>query len=380
VIRRSTRRTCRPWRGSTELRSDSIAVRRLAAQRLVGKPFEAPVDVVRHLLAVQSQDYPNAKWAVGQRLVGARAAEAELDRALDAGEIVRTHVLRPTWHFVAPEDLRWLLALTAPRVRQASAYQFRLLEIDHSVAARSRKVIEKALAGGVSLTRDELKRKLEEDGVLGSPLRLGYLIIDAELEGVVCSGPRHGKRQTYALLEERLPPAQPRERDEALAELARRYVESHGPAQAADLAWWSGLTLADARIALESATAPLVKEQHGGRAFWASPTQPVPSFRPPVVHLLPNYDELLVAFRDRSDAFDPDLPPVSRVPQVILGHVIVRDGLVIGAYRRRDIEGRTTLEIDLAVELSSHERAAATAAVDRFADFVGRPVDVAGLD
>jgi hypothetical protein len=336
--------------------------------------------VVRHLLAVQSQDYPNAKWAVGQRLRGARATDVGLDRAFDAGEIVRTHVLRPTWHFVAPEDLRWLLALTGPRVHQASGYQYRLLEIDAALAARARAVFEEALRGGVALTREELGARMIEAGIEAKGLRLAYLVGHAELEAVICSGPRRGKRQTYALVEERIPPARARTRDEALAELATRYVEGHGPAQAADLAWWSGLTLADARIALESATPPLVREQHSERTVWASPTQPVESFRSPVVHLLPNYDELLVAFRDRTDAFDPDLPPDSRVPQVILGHVIVRDGLVIGAYRRRDIEGRTTLEIDLAIELDSPERAAVKAAVDRFAAFVGRPVDAAGLD
>jgi hypothetical protein len=288
--------------------------------------------------------------------------------------------MRPTWHFVAAEDLRWLLALTAPRVRQASASQFRLLEIDEVTTARSRIAIERALRGGAALTRDELKQKLEEDGVLGSALRLGYLIIDAELEGVVCSGPRKGKRQTYALLEERLPPAAARTRDEALAELARRYVESHGPAQVADLAWWSGLTLADARRALESASPPLVPELVGERTFWAAPSAPAPRLRASTVHLLPNYDELLVAFRDRTDAFDPELPPESRVPQVILGHVVIRDGLVIGAYRRRDVDGRTTLDIHLADGLDSRARAGVRAAVDRLAAFVRRSVEVTGLD
>jgi winged helix DNA-binding protein len=327
---------------------------------------------------VQSQDYPNAKWAVAQRL--GCATEAELDRAFDAGEIVRTHVMRPTWHFVAPEDLGWLLELTKGRVHQANAYQYRLLEIDRDVTARSRKVIERALRGGVSLTREELRRKLEEDGVLGSGLRLGYLIIDAELEGVVCSGPRHGKRQTYALLEERLPTAPARTRDEALAELGRRYVEGHGPAQAADLAWWSGLTVADARTALESASPPLVRETVGERTFWVSPSAPQAAFDSPVVHLLPNYDELLIAFRDRTDHMDPALPSAARVAQVVLAHIVVRDGLVVGGYRRRDERSVTTLSIDRLVELDEAETAGLRAAADAFAAFVGRPVEVTGLD
>jgi len=329
---------------------------------------------------VQSQDYPNAKWAVGQRLVGARATEAELDRAFDAGEIIRTHVLRPTWHFVAPEDLRWLLALTGPRVHQASGYQYRLLEIDAALAARARAVIEKALRGGVALTRDELGARMIEAGIEAKGLRLAYLVGHAELEAVICSGPRRGKRQTYALVDERIPPARPRTRDEALAELARRYVEGHGPAQVADLAWWSGLTRADARIALESATPPLVRERHGDRTFWLSPMQPVPRFRPPVVHLLPNYDELLIAFRDRTDAMDPALPPPARVAQVVLAHIVVRDGLGVAGYRRRDEKSTTMVSIDQLVELDSAEKAGIRAAADRFEAFLGRPVELTGLD
>ena len=329
---------------------------------------------------MQSQDYPNAKWAVGQRLVGARASEAELDRAFDAGEIIRTHVLRPTWHFVAPEDLRWLLALTAPRVHLASGYQYRLLEIDAALAARARAVIEKALRGGVALTRDELGARMIEAGIEAKGLRLAYLVGHAELEAVICSGPRRGKRQTYALVDERIPPARPRTRDEALAELARRYVEGHGAAQVADLAWWSGLTRADARMALESATPPLVRERHGDRTFWWSPMQPVPRFRPPVVHLLPNYDELLIAFRDRTDAMDPALPPPARVAQVVLAHIVVRDGLAVAGYRRRDEKATTMVSIDQLVELDSAEKAGVRAAVDRFAAFLGRPVELTGLD
>jgi len=315
---------------------------------------------------------------VGQRVDG--ALETDLDRAFDAGEIVRTHVMRPTWHFVAPEDLRWLLSLTAPRVHQASAYQYRQLGLDAPTRARGRRVIEKALRGGASMIREELGAALSKAGIDADGLRLTYFVMDAELEGVVCSGPRRGKRHTYALLEERIPPTPARRRDEALAEIGRRYVEGHGPAQVADLAWWSGLTVADARIALESATPPLVREQLGDRTLWASPTQPAPRFRSPVVHLLPNYDELLIAFRDRTDAMDPALPPPARVTQVILAHIIVRNGLGVAGYRRRDEKALTRLSIDLLVALDPAEKAALRAAADRFATFLGRPVETVGLD
>ncbi len=335
--------------------------------------------MVRGLLAVQSQDYPNAKWALAQRT--ARASEAELDRAFDAGEFVRTHVMRPTWHFVAPEDLRWLLELTAPRVRQASAYQYRLLEIDPPLVKRVARIVERALRGGVALTRDELGVRIREAGIEAAGPRLAYLVGDGELGGLICSGPRRGKRQTYALLEERLPPTRARTRDEALAELGRRYVEGHGPAQIADLAWWSGLTVADARRALEAASPPLVRETVGERAFFVSPSAATPQLPGgPLVHLLPNYDELLIAFRDRTDAMDPGLPPPARVAQVVLAHVVVRDGLVVGGYRRRDEAGRTVLAVDPLVDLDSVARTAIRTAGQRFAAFLGRPVEVAGLD
>lgn len=290
--------------------------------------------------------------------------------------------MRPTWHFVDPADIRWLLALTAQRVHQASAYQYRQLELDATTRARGRSAIEGALRGGKALTREELGAALTAAGFPASGLRLIYFLVDAEQEAVVCSGPRRGKRQTYALLEERVPPARPRERDEALAEIARRYVEGHGPAQVADLAWWSGLTTSDARKGLELATPPLVVERVGERTFWADPAGPsgAADIDGPVVHLLPNYDELLIAFRDRTDAADPGLPPAARVAQVILAPVIVRDGLVVGGWRRTDEGASVRVEPNLLVALQRTEQAALDAAYGRFESFLGRPVVVPGRD
>ncbi len=353
------------------------------AQRLVGPPYASAPGAVRGLLAVQSQDYAGAKWALGQRVAG--ATEAEIDRAFDAGEIIRTHVMRPTWHFVAPEDLRWLLALTAPRVHQASAYQYRQLEIDDAVAGRAADVFRRALAGGVALTREELGRALGEAGITGNGMRIGYLLSHAELEAIVCSGPRRGRRQTYALLEERVPPSPVVPRDAALAELARRYVEGHGPAQAIDLSWWSGLTLRDARLALEAATPPLVRETIDGRAFYAASSGSegaagLSGPATPIVHLLPNYDELLIAFRDRSDAMDPALPPPARVAAEILNHVIVRDGLGVGGWRRKDGGRQIQVELNPLVPLTMGDREAVRAALDRLSQFLARPVVATGLD
>jgi len=231
-----------------------IVAERLHAQRLTGQPFESAVRAVRWMGAVQSQDYEGAKWALGQRTQGTTAAE--LDLLFDQGGILRTHLLRPTWHFVAPEDVRWLLELTGPRIRRALAFRYRQVEIDDEQIARAESAITSALAGGRHLTRSELGEVLAQAGISPEGQRLPHLIMAAELDGLVASGPRRGKQFTYALLEERTPRARRLDLDEAVVELTRRYFLSHGPAQVLDFVWWSGLT---ARERAGASTAPALR-------------------------------------------------------------------------------------------------------------------------
>lgn len=220
-----------------------ILTRRLFAQRIAGDPFERPEDMVRWLVGVQSQDYAGASWSVGQRVGG--ATDDAVAAAFDDGRILRTHVLRPTWHFVAPEDLRWMLALTGPRIAGAMASYNRKMELTRAVFARANRAIERALRDGRHLTRAELKTHLERARIGTSGLnRLAHIVMQAEIDGVVCSGPRVGNQFTYALLEERVPACRAWDRDEALGELAKRYFRSRSPATVHDFAWWSGLTAA----------------------------------------------------------------------------------------------------------------------------------------
>lgn len=363
---------------------EGIAQRRLAAQRLVGAPLPTAADAVRNLLAVQSQDYPSAKWGLAQRVAG--ATDSQLDRDFDAGALLRLHVMRPTWHFVAPEDLRWLAALTGARVHHACAHQHRQLEIDGPLARRAADVFEGVLAGGTALTRDELGGHLRAAGIEATGLRLIYLVLHAEVEAILCSGPRRAGKQTYALVDERVPPAPRRTRDEALAELASRYLAGHGPAQDVDLAWWSGLTLVDARRALAAAERTLDREVIGDRTFWSAgdgtstSTADRRQGHHPTVNLLPNFDELLVAFGDRRDALDPALPSAARAADEILSHVIVRDGLVVGRWRRSLAARAVTVSLERRVALGSEELGLLAAAVERYAAFLGRPVEATGLD
>src|SRR4051812_34415361 len=206
---------------------DEICRRRLAGQFLTTPGPETGAEVVRALGAVQAQDYAGAKWAVAQRTTG--RSDAEIERELETGRILRTHVMRPTWHFVTPADIRWLIELTAGRVKAINASYHRQLGLDAATVARSNEVIAKSLQGGRFLTRAELGKALEQAGIDTAGLRVGFLTGAAELDAIICSGPRLGKQFTYALLEERAPQAKSLPREQALAELARRYFTSHGP-------------------------------------------------------------------------------------------------------------------------------------------------------
>src|SRR6266545_1542507 len=239
---------------------------RLHNQRLSQTNLTNPAEVVNWLGAVQSQDFTGAKWAIGLRTSG--LTEADVDRAFAEGSILRTHVMRPTWHFVTPADIRWMLALTAPRVRALLAYNDRQLEIDKVTLKKSDDVLAKTLGGGKQLTRLELGTALQKSKINTDDLRLTHLVMHAELSGVICSGARQGKQFTYALLEERVPPAKVLEHDEAVVELARRYFTSHGPAILKDFIWWSGLSSIDAKRGLEAIKPELEHEVINDETYW----------------------------------------------------------------------------------------------------------------
>lgn len=372
-----------------------IATRRLRSQRLAGNPLDTADEVVGWLGAVQAQDYTAAVWALGQRTRDATAADVH--RLFDAGTLVRTHLLRPTWHLVLPDDLRWLLALTAPRLRTALAGRWRELEIGPGVMSRAQDTFAGALAGGRQLTRTELGAALRAAGIAPDGQRLPHLIMAAELDALVVSGPRRGHDFTYMLMDDRVPAAAPLSPEEALGRLAQRYFRSRGPAQLQDFAWWAGTTLDGARRGVAAAGDSLASELIDGKPYWdadpgsdavlvpvaaASAPGPAPppprTSRAPVAHLLPNFDELTVAYRDRSAAdhpdgrFDPDLFAFGS----ILGNVLVIGGRVRGAWRRVVRPRSVRVQVRLLDPLSPAERAAVARAAERMSRFLERPVDI----
>ncbi len=357
-----------------------IARRRLHNQHIALAVFEEPTDVVEWLGAVQAQDYTGARWAVGQRIRGPKSTDAAIEQALDEGAILRTHLMRPTWHFVASADIRWMLALTGPRVNTANAYYYRQLELDDTTLRRTNDLLAKALQGGTQggthLTRTELASELQQGGIATQgALRLAYIMMRAELDGIVCSGPRRGKQFTYALLDERAPQARNLERDEALATLVGRYFTSHGPATVQDFVWWSGLTAADARAGLAMLASQITHEVVGGQTYWFAPSAPPAQDMSPTVHLLPNFDEYLVGYKDHSPVIDStNQAKLNARNNELFSHMIIIDGEIAGTWKRTLKRDTVIIERTTFAPPTEDETRACAVAAERYGRFVGLPV------
>jgi hypothetical protein len=346
---------------------------RLHNQQLSTTTFKNPADVVGWLGAVQSQDYAGAKWALGQRIKN--TTDATIEQAFNEGTILRTHVMRPTWHFVRPEDIRWMLELTAPRINALCATYYRKLELDTATFKRSNALLTKNLQGGKQLTRAELTSLLQKNSIATDDLlRFTYLIVRAELDGVVCSGARRGKQFTYALLNERAPQTRTLEREAALAELARRYFVSHGPATLKDFVWWSGLTMADANKGLDSIRSQLISEVENGQTYLFADFTPtsVPS---PTVHLLPDYDEYTVGYTDRSAIFDDfHTNKLDSRGSELAQYIIVLDGHIAGTWKRTLKKSEVFIELVPFRDLTKAETQAIADAAESYGKFLGLPV------
>jgi hypothetical protein len=353
-----------------------LAEARLRNQRLAASPFTQPDDVVSWFGAVQAQEYGDAKWALALRL--RRADGTAIERAMTEGKILRTHVMRPTWHFVTPADIRWLLALTGPSISRRMAPYNRRLEISADDFRRSERTIVRALSGGAQLTRQELKAALLRDGVKADGVkaegvqRLAHLVMQAEIDGVICSGARRGAENTYALLDERVPAETSRTltRDAALEELARRYFTSHGPAQLPDFAWWSGLSATDARAGLTMAAPHLGSDVVDGRTYWFPSSARRRTSRRDVF-LLPLYDEYLIAYKDRRASLDMSAW-TARIPYDPFSAAILVRGRVAGAWKKAPRGDTLAVTLTPFGRLSKRDAEAIEASAHAYAKFVGR--------
>lgn len=346
--------------------ASAISSRRLRQQRLAHDRLGSAAEVVSWLGAVQAQDFHGAKWALALRMRD--ATDASIEDAFNDGEILRTHVLRPTWHFVTPKDIRWLVELTAPRVKAANASMQRKLQHDIRTLSRSNQILAKALSGRNYLTRAELAKELAGAGMKAEGLRLIYLIMHAELDGITCSGPRRGKQFTYALLDERAPPAKSLDRDEALGKLARLYFIGHGPATVHDFRWWSGLTVNDAKAGLEQASSELGSEEIGGKTYWASAQMERDAAHATRALLLPVFDELHVGY----ESFGVSRMGGAQNRKLMKFNSPVLVGArVVGSWKRELKKDAVAIDVAAFAKLQTAEIEAINAAAQRYAKFIG---------
>lgn len=350
-----------------------IAAVRLHTQGLL-ESFSDPVEVVRRLGAVQAQDFTGAKWALGLRC---DTTDAEVTKLFNEGKILRTHILRPTWHFVLPGDIRWMQELTAPRVHAFCKYYYKKMSVDETAIKKAHAALRQALKGGSYLTKAELNKVFEAAGLEEiNGLRYSFLIMHAELEALVCSGPLKGKQQTYALLEERAPQAKSLPKEKALAECTRRFFDAHGPAQIKDLAWWSSLTMAEVKLGVE--LAGLKSTEVDGKTYFyvKEALKPLPS---PVVHLLPNYDEYFIAYKDRSANSQYRTFRITRNPSDadLFYHIMTLDGQLAGGWKRQIKAKEFIVDLNLFTKLDAAQQKALKQAIGRLEAFAGLPVKLA---
>ena len=349
----------------------SILTHRLRNQHLIGPRLTTPAAVVEWLCAVQSQDPVGARWAVAQRT--ATPSDAAVRDALDAGTIVRTHVLRPTWHFVMAEDVRWMLELTAPRIRNAAASYYRQAGLTAKVFATCHAIVARALEGGRHLTRRQIGAAL---GNAGHPLEgqaLGHVMMQAELDALVCSGASQGTQATYALIGEWVTRPRALTREEALATLAQRYFRSHGPALVADFTWWSGLTVRDAKAGMAMVSPALEKRVVDDREYWQ--TADDGGRAPRSAHLLPNFDEYAVAYRDRGLLWPSPHPSMDA-----LANVVAIDGQLVGFWSRALAGGRLTIDVSPERELTASEWRLLDREARRYASSLGTNIEARVLE
>ncbi len=343
---------------------------RLLSQQIAAAKFKTPKELVSRMGAMQAQDFYMAEWALGVRLKN--STEKLIKEAFNKGEIIRTHLMRPTWHFVSPEDIYWMLELTAPQIKSEMKSRDKELELDNAVYKKCNSIIGKALKGGNNLTREDLINLLEKANIATGNNRASHLFFRAELEGIMCSGKIIGKKQTYALLNERVPKTKKINRQEALALLAQKYFSSHCPAALQDFIWWSGLPVKDSRNALEMIKSNLISENIDGHTYWMPTSFSLPKVDENSVYVLPAYDEFIISYRDRTASLPFHNHKLAVSNNGIFRPLIVINGQVTGIWKRTLKKDEVSIEIEFFRRHKKAEKVLIEIAFEKFAFFLDK--------
>lgn len=352
------------------MKSQDIAGNRLLHQQLNQHNIPSIGQLVEQMGCMQAQEYAAAKWAISCRIPG--TSSAEVDNALETGALLRTHILRPTWHFVAPADIGWILQLTAPKIKAFNKPLHNKLNITDNDLKRSKKLFRKAITDQGPLTRQALTQILNKARINTDDIRMSFFLMDAELDGLICSGGRQGKQFTYDLLEHRAPDMKSLDSNTAIGELANRYFQSRGPATIHDFAWWSGLGITKAKQGLEMIRHRLSGTVVNGQAYWYPKSTSIPKKQPDSLFLLPVYDEYAVAYKDRSDFLPASL--TQKAGNGIFKPIIVINGQVAGTWKRYEQKQKLIIETQFFTTPSHTASRLLTAAIRQYSTFAGQEV------
>ncbi|MBC9794913.1 winged helix DNA-binding domain-containing protein [Sinomicrobium weinanense] len=347
-----------------------IPASRLFSQHITQNSRNSVKDLVSYMGAMQAQDPNMIKWAVGVRLPG--ITEKTVEEAINRGDVVRTHLLRPTWHLVAADDLRWILRLTTPHIKSSMRSRLKQLGLTEDILARSNRIIRKALGDGNHLTRPELTAELQQAGIPTDENRSSHLLMRAELDELICSGPLKGKQTTYALLDERVPSTTVPDREESLAMLASRYFTSHAPATLQDFIWWSGLPVTDAKRAVEIIKPDFVVEKSGEQEYLLPDAFSFKKNHSEPVHALPAFDEFLISYKDRTASLPSEHHHKAVSNNGIFWPVIAVEGKIVGNWKRTVKKDRVHIETHYFESVKKDVRSEVKKAFIRFARFLDK--------
>lgn len=351
-----------------------ISTFRLNTQQLLGTQHKTVKELVQWMGAIQAQDYPMAKWAVGSRLPN--STDKLIEDAINKGDIIRTHLLRPTWHLAVKEDVRWMLELSVPQIKTLMRSANKQLELTNDVFSKSNAIIEKTLSGGKHLSREELAIKLEAAKINTQGTRGIHIFLQAEMDGIICSGAMKDKKTTYALFDERIPKSKSLKKEEALVKLAQRYFESHSPATLKDFYWWSGLPMADAKKGLDLVKENLTSERVGEEEFWFPQDSFLKVDKKQTVHLLPAFDEYLISYKSRNVSILSDHQPKAFTSNGIFKPIIVINGQVEGIWKRSIKKDKVLIEPESFQKPSKSVIEAIEKEAITFGNFLGLEVEL----
>jgi hypothetical protein len=357
-----------------EKKDKLISSARLVSQKIAEPDINDVKELVSYMGAMQAQDYAMSKWAIGVRLL--KPLQQKIDDALNKAEIIRIHVLRPTWHIVSADDIYWMLKLTSSRIKASMAGRNRQLELTDAVISKTNSILEKQLATNLCMTRNELAAEFAKAAIRTDENRLSHILFSAELDAIICSGPEKENKQTYSLLNQRVPVKKELSGDESLAELARRYFTSRCPATIHDFAWWSNLSLTEIRKAVDFISSDFLSETIGTQHFILPRSFSWPERAVNLVRLLPSYDEFLISYRDRSSSLSLINNHKTVSTNGIFFPIVVVNGQVAGLWQRSVKKNKLSVDASLFKPLGESKNIQIEKQAGRFGRFLGKEPEV----